>query len=170
MLVAMAAVVVLTGSVAGAVGKAIGVGGTAVTVWDIAKWPVLVVLISILLAVIFWAAPNARQGGIKWISPGGVFATIVWIVVSALFALYVADFSSYNRTYGSLAGVVVFLVWLWLTNVALLAGLEINAELERERAIARGLPADVEPFAQPRDTRKMSEEERRSVEHARAAH
>ncbi len=164
MLVVMAALVVVTGSVARSVGNAIGVGSTAVTVWDIAKWPVLVVLISVLLAVLFWAAPNVKQGGVKWISPGGVIATILWLVISALFSLYVADFSSYNKTYGSLAGVVVFLVWLWLTNVSLLLGLEINAELERERAIAQGLPEGVEPFAEPRDTRKMSDEHRRDVE------
>src|SRR5579875_3830840 len=169
MLVIMAALVVVTGSVAGSIGNSIGVGSTAVTVWDIAKWPVLVVLISILLAVLFWAAPNVKQGGIKWISPGGVFATILWLVVSALFSLYVADFSSYNKTYGSLAGVVVFLVWLWLTNLSLLIGLEVNAELERERAIAAGLPEDVEPFAEPRDTRKMSDEHRRAVEESAAA-
>ena len=164
MLVAMAVIVVATGSVAGAVGNALGVGGTAVTIWDIAKWPVLVVMISILLAVLFWAAPNAKQGGIKWISPGGVIATVAWLVISALFALYVSDFSSYNKTYGSLAGLVVFLVWLWLTNVSLLFGLEINAELERQRAIAQGLPADVEPFVEPRDTRKMTPEHRRDAD------
>ena len=164
MLVVMAALVVVTGSVARTVGDAIGVGGTAVTVWDIAKWPVLVVLISVLLAVLFWAAPNAKQSGVKWISPGGVLATIVWLVISAAFALYVSDFSSYNRTYGSLAGVVVFLVWLWLTNVSLLFGLELNAELERERKIAQGLPDDVEPYVEPRDTRKMSDEARRELE------
>lgn len=164
MLVVMAALVVVTGSVARTVGNAVGVGATAVTVWDIAKWPVLVVLISVLLAVLFWAAPNAKQSGIRWISPGGVLATVVWLVISAVFALYVADFSSYNRTYGSLAGVVVFLVWLWLSNVSLLFGLELNAELERERKIAQGLPEGVEPYVEPRDTRKMSDEARRELE------
>ena len=164
MLVIMATFVVVTGSVAGAVGNAIGVGSTAVTVWDIAKWPALVVLISVLLAVLFWAAPNARQSGIRWMSPGGVLATIVWLVVSAAFALYVTDFSSYNRTYGSLAGVVVFLVWLWLTNASLLFGLELNAELERERMISHGLPEDVEPYVEARDTRKLSDEERQALQ------
>lgn len=163
LLVAMAVIVVVTGSVAHAVGNALGVGNTAFTVWEIAKWPVLVVLISILLAVLFWAAPNAKQGGIKWISPGGLVATIIWLVISALFALYVTEFSSYNRTYGSLAGIVVFLVWLWLTNISLLLGLELNAELERQRAIAGGLPEDAEPFVEPRDTRKLSEAERRDA-------
>lgn len=169
MLVVMAALVVVTGSVARSVGNAIGVGDTVVTVWDIAKWPVLALLTSLLLAVLFWAAPNVKQGGIKWISPGGAIATILWLVLSALFSLYVAEFSSYNKTYGSLAGVVVFLVWLWLTNVSLLLGLEVNAELERERAIAQGLPPEVEPFVEPRDTSKMSDEYRRDVEQSAAA-
>lgn len=164
LLVAMAAIVVLTGSVARAVGTPLGIGSTAVSIWDIAKWPVLVLLVSVLLAVLFWAAPNAKQHGIKWISPGGVIATLIWMVVSALFAVYVTDFSSYNKTYGPLAGIVVFLVWLWLTNVSLLLGLEINAELERERAIVHGLPENVEPFAEPRDTRKLSDDYRRRTE------
>jgi membrane protein len=164
LLVFVAVIVVATGSVAHAVGSTIGAGSTAMLIWDIAKWPVLVVLISLLLAVLFWAAPNVRQGGIKWISPGGVIATVIWVVISVVFALYVTDFSSYNKTYGSLAGIVVFLVWLWLTNVALLLGLEINAELEHERAIAQGLPEDVGPFAEPRDTRKLSDEHRRQVD------
>lgn len=168
-LVAVAVIVLVTGPVAGSVGRAIGVGGTAVQIWDIGKWPILLVLISVLLAVLFWAAPNAKQAGIKWVSPGGVLATVVWLIISALFALYVTEFSSYNKTYGPLAGVVVFLVWLWLTNVSLLVGLEVNAELERQRAIAQGLPEEVEPFAEPRDTRKLSDEHRRAVELSNAA-
>ena len=164
LLVAMAVIVVVTGSVAHSVGNTIGIGSTAMLIWDVAKWPVLVVLISVLLAVLFWATPNAKQAGISWISPGGVIATLLWLVISALFALYVTDFSSYDRTYGSLAGIVVFLVWLWLTNIALLLGLEVNAELERQRAIAQGLPEDIEPFAEPRDTRKLSDEHRRQGE------
>lgn len=168
-LVAMAVIVVLTGSVARTVGNTLGVGHVAVQIWDIAKWPVLVILVSILLAVLFWAAPNAKQGGIKWISPGGLIATAVWMVISALFAVYVTEFSSYNKTYGSLAGVVVFLVWLWLTNVSLLLGLEVNAELEHQRLIAAGLPEEVEPFAEPRDTRKLNAEYRRQAEASSAA-
>lgn len=169
LLVAMAVIVVVTGPVARSIGNTIGAGSAAVTIWEIVKWPVLVVLISLLLAVLFWAAPNARQAGIKWISPGGVVATVVWLIISALFALYVTYFSSYNKTYGSLAGIVVFLVWLWLTNISLLFGLEINAELEHQRAIAEGLPEDVEPFAEPRDTRKLSDEHRRAVERMQEA-
>jgi membrane protein len=169
LLVLMAIIVVATGSVAKAIGNSIGVGSTAVLIWDIAKWPLLLILISVLLAVLFWATPNAQQAGIRWISPGGAIASVIWLVISALFALYVTDFSSYNKTYGSLAGVVVFLVWLWLTNVSLLLGLEVNAELEHQRAIAAGLPEDVEPFAEPRDTAKMSDEYKADVDRSLAA-
>lgn len=169
LLVAMAVIVVVTGPVARSVGNAVGAGSVVVTVWSIAKWPVLLVLVSVLLAVLFWAAPNARQAGIKWVSPGGVIATVLWLVLSAIFALYVTYFSSYNKTYGSLAGIVVLLVWLWLSNVSLLFGLEINAELEHQRAIAEGLPPDVEPFAEPRDTRKLSDEHKEAVARAREA-
>ena len=168
-LVAMAVIVVVTGPVAKAVGDTIGAGGTAVLVWDIVKWPVLLVLISVLLAVLFWASPNAKQAGVKWISPGGLTATILWLILSALFAVYVTTFSSYNRTYGSLAGIVVFLIWLWVSNLALLLGAEINAELEHGRAIATGLPPDVQPFAEPRDTRKLSDDDKVAVERSLAA-
>ena len=168
-LVVSAAIVVVSGPVANQVGNAVGAGRVAVLVWDVAKWPVLLILVSVLLAVLFWASPNAKQGGIRWISPGGIFATLLWLAVSALFALYVTNFSSYEKTYGSLAGVVVFLVWLWLTNVALLLGAEVNAEFEHARAIADGLPEDVRPFAEPRDTRKLDEGDRQAVEKAQAA-
>lgn len=122
-----------------------------------------------LLAILFWASPNAKQGGIKWVSPGGVIAMLIWLVISALFALYVTSFSSYNKTYGSLAGVVIFLVWLWLSNIAFLLGAEVNAELDRGKAIAQGLPEDVEPFAEPRDTRKLTDQQKHIIDQAQAA-
>ena len=150
-LIISACIVVVSGPVANQVGNAVGAGHAAVLVWDIAKWPLLLILVSFLLAILLWASPNAKQGGIRWISPGGIVATILWIVISAFFALYVTNFSSYDKTYGSLAGVVIFLVWLWLTNVALLLGAELNAELDHGRAIAEGLPDDVRPFTEPRD-------------------
>lgn len=147
--------VVFTGSLAKQVGDIIGVGSTAVQVWDIAKWPVLVVVLIVILAILYWAAPNVRQPGAKWITPGGVFAVLLWIVASALFALYVANFSSYNKTYGALASVIVFLVWLWISNTVILLGAELNAELERERQIRAGhVSADDEPFLPPRDEPK----------------
>ena len=141
-----AAAVVFTGSLAGQVGRLIGVGSTAVTVWDIAKWPVLMVIVALILAILYYVGPNVRQPGVRWVSPGGVFAVVLWIVASALFAFYVANFSSYNKTYGALASVVVFLVWLWITNVVILLGAELNAEIERGRQIVGGHPADVEPY------------------------
>ncbi len=155
LLAVSAVAVVLTGGLAGQVGKIIGVGSSAVTIWDIAKWPVLLLVVSFMFALLYWAAPNVKQPGFRWITPGGLFAVIAWVLVSALFALYVAAFSSYNKTYGALASVVVFLVWLWLSNVAVLLGAELNAELERGRRLEAGEPANEEPFVEPRDTRKM---------------
>ncbi|HTT30226.1 MAG TPA: YihY/virulence factor BrkB family protein [Solirubrobacteraceae bacterium] len=142
--------VVVTGGLARQVGNLFGVGGTAVTVWDIAKWPVLLLVVSFMFSILYWAAPNVKQPGFRWISPGGVFAVAIWVIASGLFALYVAGFSSYNKTYGALAGVIIFLVWLWLSNVAILLGAEFNAELERGRRIEAGQPADEEPFVEPR--------------------
>jgi membrane protein len=154
LLTVSAAAVVLTGSLAGKLGNVIGVGSTAVTIWDIAKWPVMVVLVSFILAILYYAAPNVRQPGFAWVSPGSVLAVVLWIVASALFAFYVASFSSYNKTYGAMASVVVFLVWLWLTNVAILLGAEFNAELERGRQIIGGHPEEQEPYLPLRDEPK----------------
>ena len=142
--------VVVTGPLADRVGKLIGVGGTFVTVWDLAKWPVLVVVVSFMFSILYYASPNVRQPGFRWVTPGGVFAVISWIVVSAAFGIYVANFGSYNKTYGSLGAIIIFLVWLWLSNVAILLGAELNAELERGRQIEAGQPPDQEPFLPPR--------------------
>jgi len=148
--------VVLTGGLAERVGDLVGLGSTAVTVWNIAKWPVLLVIVSFMFALLYWAAPNVKHPGFRWISPGGVLAVTGWLIASGAFALYVANFGSYNKTYGALGGVVVFLVWLWISNIVILLGAEFNAELERERAIEDGMrPKDKEPFVEPRDTRKM---------------
>ena len=111
-----------------------------------------------MFALLYWAAPNVKQPGFRWISPGGLLAVLVWVVASAGFAFYVSNFGSYNKTYGALGGVIVFLVWLWISNIAVLLGAEFNAELERGRAIEAGQPADREPFMEPRDTRKMESE------------
>jgi membrane protein len=150
-------IVVFTGGVAKRVGGFVGLGDQAVLVWDIAKWPVLVVLVSLMFALLYWASPNARQGGFRWVSPGGVLAVLVWLAVSAGFAFYLANFASYNKTYGTLGGVIAFLVWLWISNIAVLLGAEFDAELERGRAIEGGHPADEEPFVRLRDTRKVKE-------------
>lgn len=143
--------VVLTGPLAEQVGNLIGVGDTAVTIWDIAKWPVLIVIVGMMLSILYYAAPNVRQPGFRWVTPGGLLAVVLWIVASALFALYLASFSSYNETYGTLGGVIAFLVWLWITNIVILLGAELDAELERGRQIEAGHPADREPFLEPRD-------------------
>jgi membrane protein len=148
--------VVLTGGLAEKVGDLIGLGDTAVTVWNIAKWPVLLLVVSFMFAVLYWAAPNVKQPGFRWLSPGGILAVLGWLIASLAFALYVSNFGSYNKTYGTLAGPIVFLVWLWISNIVILLGAEFNAELERGKAIEEGMrPADKEPFAEPRDTRKM---------------
>jgi membrane protein len=151
LLAASALIVVFTGPLAERVGELIGVSEIVVTIWDVAKWPVLVFLVSLMLAILYYAAPNVRQPGFRWITPGGIVAVIIWIAASVGFALYVAAFGSYNKTYGALGAVIVFLVWLWLSNVAVLLGAELNAELERRRQIETGHPAEREPFLPPRD-------------------
>jgi membrane protein len=156
LLAASAVAVVATGGLAARIGRLLGIGSTAVAVWDIAKWPVLLLIVGFLFALLYWASPNARQP-FRWISPGGILAVVVWVVASAAFALYVANFGSYNKTYGSLASVIIFLVWLWLSNIAILLGAELNAELERSRAIAAGHPPDAEPYMELRDTTKIRE-------------
>jgi membrane protein len=163
MMVIAAAIVVLTGPIAQQVGGAFGLGSTAVLVWDIAKWPVLVVLVSMMATVLYKATPNVKQPNFRWISAGGVLAVLVWLIASGLFAVYVSFSGSYNKTYGSLATVIIFLVWLWITNVALLLGVEFNAETQRERALRAGMPRDLEPFAELRDTRKLDDPEKRRV-------
>lgn len=131
--------------------------------WSIAKWPVLVVLVTIMIALLYWATPNVKGRGFRWITPGSVLALLIWLIASAGFAFYVANFASYNKTYGTLAGVIVFLVWLWISNIAILLGLEFDAELARQRAVAGGLPPDEEPYVPPRDTRAWSEEDQRRM-------
>ena len=163
LLVVGAVIVVVSGSIANAVGNALGVGHTAVVIWEIAKWPVLFVLAVVLVAVLFWASPNVKPARARWVTPGGLVASAGWLVVSALFALYVTDFSSYSKDYGPLAGLVIFLVWLWLSNIALLLGLEVNAELDHERAVEKGLPEEERPFVELRDTRKLSEADKRAT-------
>jgi len=127
--------IVLTGPVADAVAKPIGLGSAAVTAWNIAKWPFLIAGVGFMLSLLYYVAPNVRHPGFRWLTPGGVLAVVIWIVASAGFAFYVANFSSYNKTYGSLASVIVFLVWLWISNLAVLLGAEFNAELERGREL-----------------------------------
>ncbi|GAA0455209.1 YihY/virulence factor BrkB family protein [Streptomyces stramineus] len=159
-----ALIVVFTGGLARQAGTALGIGDSALTVWSIAKWPVLVLLVTMMIALLYWAAPNAKGRGFKWVTPGSFLALLIWMIASGGFAFYVANFASYNKTYGTLAGVIIFLVWLWITNLAILLGLEFDAEMARQRAIAGGHPEDEEPYVPPRDTRKWSDEDRRRME------
>ena len=154
LLVAASVIVVVTGGLAQRVGNVLGVGSAAVTAWDIAKWPVLLIIIGLILAILFWASPNARHG-FQWVSPGGLIAVVLWLIASAAFAVYIANFSHYNKIYGSLAGLIIFLIWMWISNVAILLGAEFNAELERGRAVAGGHPPGREPFSELRDDRKL---------------
>ncbi|MFR9778763.1 YihY/virulence factor BrkB family protein [Micromonospora sp. MS34] len=163
LLLASAVIVVFTGGLAEQAGSAIGLGATAVTVWNVVKWPVLLVLVSLMFAILYWASPNARQGGFRWVSPGGLLAVVIWVVISGLFAVYVGNFASYNKTYGALAGVIIFLVWLWLSNVAILLGAEFDAELERGRAIAAGHSAEAEPYVELRDDRKLKKKHNSAI-------
>lgn len=148
--VVSALIIVLSGRLAELAGRALGVGPAAVNTWNVVKWPVLVLLVSVILAVLYYSAPNARLGGLRWVGPGGLLAVLCWMLISVGFALYVANFGSYNQTYGTLAGMIIFLVWLWLSNLAILLGAEVNAELARARAIASGAPADKEPYVELR--------------------
>ena len=161
---------VLTGPAAQAVGDAIGLGSTVVTIWNIAKWPVLLAVVILIVALLYYATPNVKQPKFRWISVGAIVAILTWLLASAAFGLYVANFSSYNKTYGSLAGVIVFLLWLWITNLALLFGAELDAELERGRELQAGMPAEQAIQLPARDTRKSdkaAEKERSDVARGR---
>jgi membrane protein len=144
-----AAAIVVTGPVTQRVGQAVGLGNTGQTVFDIAKWPVILLVVSFMFSLLYYAAPNVKQPGFKWITPGGILAVVIWLIASAAFALYVKFFPN-NKTYGSFGGVIVFLTWLWISNIAVLLGQEMNAELERQRELDQGLPAHDELQLPPR--------------------
>jgi membrane protein len=143
--------VVVTGPIAEKAGNIVGAGSTAVTVFNIAKWPVIAFVVAQIFAFLYWISPNVKQPGYRWLSPGGILAVVLWVIASALFAYYVANFGSYSKTYGSMAAVIIFLVWLWITNLVMLLGLEFNAEVERGRLIEAGHDPDTEPFLPHRD-------------------
>ncbi len=158
LLLAMCALaVVVTGPLAEKVGDLVGAGSTAVMAWDIAKWPVIAAIFMLMLALLYFAAPNVKHPHFRWISPGAVVAVILWVIASAAFAFYVANFGSYNKTYGALGGVIIFLTWLWISNIAVLLGAELNAETERGRQIERGMDPDKEPFLPLRDRTKIDD-------------
>jgi membrane protein len=148
--------IAVTGPIAEQVGNLIGAGSSFATVFDLAKIPVLLLVVAFMIAFLYWAAPNVKQPGFKFFSPGGVFALLVWIIASALFALYVATAANYNKTYGPLGGLIVFLIWLWITNIAIVLGAQFNAELQRSQQIEGGHEAPLDqPFLEPRDVSKL---------------
>ena len=140
MLVVVLGGLVLSGPLAESVGNAVGLGDTAVTIYGLAKWPVLLATVLTMLAVLYYVAPNVRLPAFRWVTPGSLLAVVLWLLASAAFAFYVANFGSYDKTYGTLGGVISFLVWLWITNIAVLLGVELNAELERGREMDAGIP------------------------------
>src|SRR3954447_10861709 len=143
------AAIVITGPITKQVGQAIGLGNTGQTIFDIVKWPIILLVVSVMFSLLYYASPNVKHPGFKWFTPGGLLAVVIWLAASALFALYVKFFPN-NKTYGSFAGVIVFLTWLWISNIAVLLGQEMNAELERQRELEAGLPAEEEIQLPPR--------------------
>jgi len=165
----VALAIVATGPIATAIGDKIGLGSTTLLVWNIAKWPVILAIVVFIVAVLYYATPNIKQPKFRWLSIGALMAIVVWVVLSLLFGFYVANFSSYNKTYGALAGVIVFLLWLWLTNLALLFGAELDAELERGRELQAGLKAEESVQLPPRDTKNIEKaEEKQQKDFAKA--
>jgi membrane protein len=158
LLTLLAVSLVLTGPIVEAVAGPLGIGSTAVDVWDIAKWPVMALVFLLMIAVLYYASPNVKLRGFRWVTAGSLVAIVVWIVASALFALYVANFSSYDKTYGTLGGLIALLVWFWISNLAILFGHQLNAERERSLELAEGRPrAEREIQLEPRDEPKQQE-------------
>jgi membrane protein len=156
LLAVMALALVLTGPIVDAVAEPIGLSDAAITVWNIAKWPALIALFILMIAVLYYASPNVKLRGFKWVTPGSIVALVVWVLASAAFAFYVANFGSYNKTYGTLGGLVVMLIWMWITNIAILFGHQLNAERERRAEIAEGVPrAEKEIQLEPRSEPKQ---------------
>ena len=169
LVVVVALILVVSGPVTDAVGSALGIGSGAQMVWSILKWPLLAAVVVLLIAILYYAAPNARQPKFRWMSLGALVALIVLVVATLLFGLYVTNFSNYDRTYGSLAGIIVFLLWLWITNLALLFGAEFDAEMERGRQLQAGIAAEDTIQLPPRDTAKIDKTEKKEQEDRRQA-
>lgn len=170
LLVIAAIILVVSGSVTKAIGDALGIGDVPQTIWSIAKWPLLVFIVVLVVAILYYATPNAKQPKFRWISMGALLAIIVLALATAAFGFYVGNFSNYDRTYGSLAGIIIFLLWLWIANLALLFGAEFDAELERGRQLQAGIAAEEDIQLPPRDTRKSdkaAEKERQDIEKGR---
>jgi membrane protein len=171
LMVALVAVaLIVSGPVVKAIGDAVGIGSTGQLIWSIAKWPLILLAVVVIVAILYYATPNVKQPKFRWLSLGAILAIGVWVIASALFGVYVSTVSSFGKTYGSLAGAVVFLLWLWITNLALLFGAELDAELERGRQLQAGLPAEESIQLPPRDTRNIEKADKKQaadVERAR---
>jgi membrane protein len=142
---------VLTGPIVAAIADPVGLSGTAVDVWNVAKWPAMVAIFVLMVDLLYYASPNAKLRGFKWATPGCLVAMAVWAIASAAFAFYVANFGSYDKTYGTLGGLVALLVWLWISNLAILLGHQLNAERERSAEMEEGVPrAESEIQLEPR--------------------
>ncbi|MCU0283682.1 MAG: YihY/virulence factor BrkB family protein [Candidatus Nanopelagicales bacterium] len=167
-LLVMAAIVlaglIVSGPVAEGIGEALGIGTTATTVFQWAKWPLILLVVVVMVALLYYFTPNVRQPKFHWISVGSVLAILAWIVASLAFGFYVSNFSNYNRTYGALAGVIIFLLWLWITNLALLFGAEVDAELERSRQLQAGIEAEETLQLPPKDATKSEQDQRKLEE------
>ena len=150
----LAAMLVISGPVADAVGQALGVGGVALTVWNVAKWPVIILLVILVIAILYYATPNVRQPKIRWMSLGSLIALVIFVLASLGFGFYVANFGNYNKTYGAIGGVIIMLLWLWILNMSLLFGAEFDAEMERGRQLQAGIEAEETLQLPPRDTKK----------------
>jgi membrane protein len=149
---------VLTGPIVDAIAGPIGLGETAVDIWNIAKWPVMVAIFVVMINVLYYASPNVKLRGFKWVTAGSVVAIVVWAIASAAFAFYVANFGSYDKTYGTLGGLVALLVWFWISNLAILFGHQLNAERERSAELEEGRPrAEREIQLEPRDEPKQQQ-------------
>ena len=157
---------VLSGGIAETIGSAIGLSGATVTIWNIAKWPVIVLLVALLLAILYYATPNVQQPKIKWVSIGSFVALLIWALATLGFALYVSLFAARStaETYGALAGVILFLLWIWITNNAMLFGAELDAELERGRELQAGIEAEETLQLPPRDTKASEKKQKKHEE------
>ncbi len=164
LVVLVALMIVLSGSLAKAVGDAVGLGSTVLAVWTYAKWPVILVIVVVIIALLYYTTPNVKQPKFRFVSVGAGIAIVVWVLASLLFGLYVSQFASYGKTYGSMAGVVIFLLWLWITNLALLFGAEVDAELERTRQLEGGIEAERDLQLPPRDTKNIKKNEEKRAE------
>jgi membrane protein len=140
---------VLTGPIANSVGDQLGIGSTAVQIWSFGKWPTIVVVVTLMISGLYYIAPNVRPPSWRWLTPGAALAVIVWTLATAVFGLYIANFGSYNKTYGTLGAIVTFLIWVWLTNIAMLLGIELDSEIERERQLSIDQPGAADHIQLP---------------------